>query len=399
MTEPKNLPLKQEPSDSPIWLERHEQLMQEQQTRPERLRRLCEVVDQLFTGEALAQIRARIERSFEVPQAGAHHNEGVFMDSHLEKIFNALDRVTAGQFPPNIPPEVQAMLTRVVPDPINRDLLRKYVLLHDIDKANTLNINYQDKGKQKVSWNEWQSSVPLEAKSDPVAMQQFMDAQGITSIGYYRHEEMGAATIAPDVDALGITLTVVKAIDKHGVAYNFSKIKLDTFERHFGGLTCEEMEWTVTASFIDSSASLMLNGEPDLDEFLNMCGAIHNTFVIRDLETRFKPGGQPVPELDSRKIDQGLKQLRSMEEWITDTADVLAERMRLEYQFTRYDVGQLSNKLQVEPLLTYRDQIIAAVDPSTGRLDEAALRFIRKQLGKANQMLIEALASSEIKDL
>ncbi len=393
MSEPRDLGF----SDPDIWPERHQRVLQEQRTRPERLLKLRTLVSELFPGEATELVRQKIETSFHVPQAGNHHNEGVFMDSHLEKNFGGLDCIVRGQFPSKIPSEVREMLTRVVTNSQNRDQLCRYVLLHDIVKANCLNITYREQYKQTISWETWQQSIPEEAQTDPVAMQAWLDAQGITSIGYYGHEEKVAATVAPNAAALGITPVVLKAIEKHGVAYNFRRIRLDTFQKHFGELSREEMEWVVTASYIDSSASLQPDGQPDLDEFLNLCGAIHNTFVIRALEEKYTLAEVSTADLDPRKVDRWLKQLRTMEEWITDTVDQLVERIQQECQFTRYDAERLAVQLQTGPLLPLQEDIMAALDAGSGRLNDGALRSVRQRLGKDNQLLTRALADSEIK--
>lgn len=114
---------------------------------------------------------------------------------------------------------------------------------------------------------------------------------------------------------------------------------------------------------------------------------------------QFKPAGQPVAELNSRKIERQLQQLRKAEVWIDATIDELVEQIQRDCQFTHYNVGRLATLLETEPLLTHRDQIIAAIDHTTGRLNEETLKLICKKLGKDNQLLIQALVNSEIKEV
>ncbi len=388
----------------PAWPSKEERLAAEKNQRPERLKKLKAEILNLFPGDALAGLRNRMEIGLEVPQAGKHHNEGVFMDSHLDNILQNIDRLAAGQIPEDLPADVQEMLRRIA-TPENRLLLKKYVFLHDIDKVNSLNVTYSDGRKDSPSWEEWKKVVPQEIQDDPVAMDTWMTSQGVASIGYYGHEKMGADSVRPAADALGVPAFVVTAIEKHGVAYSFSELKLETFQKHFGALSREEMEWAVTASFLDSSASLGTDGKPELTEFLNMCAAIHNHFLLIDLERKIHSGEPEVTDLDPKKMSKRLDALRKSSVRIEDSLTELVTRLASECRWSRYDSERLKAKLlHIQTVLQppeLTNEVVAGILQSfelNGRINEDQMKSWRRKLGAANQFVAAALTESEIRE-
>lgn len=118
-----------------------------------------------------------------------------------------------------------------------------YTFLHDISKADCLLLKYTDGQKKEVTWEEWQSGLPPEAKTDPRAMKEYCDRQNIESISCYhkdaKHGESGAEKLKPLQEKLAVPPKLLTAIEKHEVAYQFSKVDTKAYEKHLGSLSEE----------------------------------------------------------------------------------------------------------------------------------------------------------------
>jgi len=82
----------------------------ERDSRHERVTRLRVMVDGLFPGEENLRLREKINASFDVPQYGDYHNEGIFMDTHLALILDNLQALRQGEVPDNISEDVGNLL-------------------------------------------------------------------------------------------------------------------------------------------------------------------------------------------------------------------------------------------------------------------------------------------------
>ncbi len=375
---------------------------QERDSRPERIARLKATVDRLFPGEKNEKIRSKIEASFQVPQWGEYHNEGLFMDTHLDLILNNLEQLRQGEMPASLPEETRVALTATASG--NAEVLEKYVFLHDISKMDTLLVKKKGPdGKsvqQKVSWDEWQASVPPDAQGDPVAMRAWLKQNGIEGISYYHPSEQGVEGKqhgqegADEVRELGLEIdpAVLVAIENHEVAYQFSKPKAETYRKYFGKMTDGERNMALTASYIDTAASLGKNGEPDLSNFQALVESKRGDELIGAVE-----GQLPSTEgLDPKKVAKLLADLKKAEMPIPEkTPEQLLARFKKECKFTVYNPSVLDESLteiikngQIDD--GEKQRILELV--RSGQADQ-----IGKQFGPKMRFISAALKSAEKK--
>ena len=161
-------------------------------TRVNRVERLRAMLLEHFPGEEKRELREQIETSFQVPQIGEHHNEGVFMDSHLDLMVQTIERVKQGGFPEELSQATREVLSRAATR--NAKTVHRYVLEHDISKKDCLTIKFGET-ERIMTWDEWQvllsqsESGQKAQTGDEDALRQFSQEQGITSISYYQEGE------------------------------------------------------------------------------------------------------------------------------------------------------------------------------------------------------------------
>lgn len=325
----------------------------ERDSRPERLERLHAAIERLFPGEKAEALRQKIKDSLHVPQWGEYHNEGLFMDTHLDLILEQLGQVRTGEMPEAIPADVRSTMQETATT--QEEVLEKYVFLHDISKMDTLLIKKKGPdGKavnEKVSWDDWQSRLPAGVQGDPVAMRAWLKASGIEGISYYhpsdktsegkKHGEAGAE----EARKLGVEVdpSVLVAIENHEVAYQFSKPKAETYRTYFGTMSEAEKAMALTASYIDTVASLGKTGVPDISNFIALTVSKRNDELLRGVEVSLSA----VEGLDPKKLEKKLKELSTSDRPIPEkNTDQLLERVKKECKKTEYDVDALSEALQ-----------------------------------------------------
>ncbi len=382
-------------------------LEKERDSRRERLTRLGGEADALFPGEPLAELRTDIkDRSFNVPQFGPHHNEGMFMDTHLERILAAIQDIKTGRFPDAVPSDARGWMQEVVTG--NERTLAMYTFLHDISKPDSLTIKYTDGHSVEPAWNEWVAMLPEGVNGDPVKLDAFCREQGITGISYFqkgkgaKHGSMGAERLAALREAIGIPQTVLTAINHHEVAYQFQNVAIKTYEKYFGDLSEEEIKWVVTASYIDTMGSLNEQGQPDLSNFRAMVDTVHNYRVIQQVKAALQPDGQVLEGLDPKKAEKAILSLINEKTRFAEDPASMEVRLKQECRFSVYDSAKLEASLGALVLTSQIDEgtkvaILALIDSTTGRLSEAGFSAIRGKLGKANRLVNEALSAAEIK--
>lgn len=297
--------------------------------RPERLRELRARVEYLFPGPKMARLRNFIERSFDVPQFGPYHKEGMLMDVHLDLILATLEDIRAGHFPDQIPAEVKSLLQEVAKQ--YGEVLERYVFLHDIAKADCVRLKYVDKKTRDLNWHEWMKELPEGVGRDPVALKKFCEERGIESISYFHqsakeHKQHGreGVELIRAMGGAGVPAAVLTAIDKHEVAYQFQGVKGETYAKHFAELEPAERDLALTASYIDTMASLDRNGRPRLENFLALCGSRHNFEIVQSL--RQSLGAEQ--SVDRHKLDRRLYALLKQKEPIEEAVDMLVSRLR-----------------------------------------------------------------------
>lgn len=379
---------------------------QEAETQRERRERLSAKVEQLFPGEKLKGLRENIiERSFNVPQWGEYHNEGMFMDTHLDTILQNIQDIADGKFPETVPAEVRGWMQEVVQG--NQNTLEKYTFLHDISKADCLTIKYADGHVEEPTWDEWAARLPEGVQGNPEALKQFCESNGISAVSYFqkdkdrKHGGVGADELRPLQDVMEVPGTLLTAIDKHEVAYQFGGVNVGTYEKHFGTLSEEEKRWAVTASYVDTMASLRKDGKPDLSNFLNMVNTMHNAELVKQVGLALQAYTETnTGVLDQRKVDQAVQALRGQKTVIAESLEAVFAKLQKECAWSVYDLGKLADNLEALvvsgqiPAET-KQTLLECIDPSTGRLDEGKMSAVRKQLGKKNQVVTQALEAAK----
>ncbi|MCI0479051.1 hypothetical protein L0Y59_00700, partial [Candidatus Uhrbacteria bacterium] len=282
-----------------------ERAKQESASRPERLERLRGMVDELFPGPDRAELRAHIVRSFDVPQWGDYHNEGVLMDTHLAAILDAFDGIERGEFPEGIPEADRARMRDVAAR--HHDDLRRYAFLHDISKPDLLRMEKLPKEGEKKGevWEgaleEWyaEAGVPEQARKDPAMLSAWLASQGLKGISYYhagvemkaagrttdkaKHGEAGKDKLTALGDT-GVPPSILDAIASHEIAYQFEGVKPDAYRKHFDALPDETRTLALLASLTDTMGSWRTDGKPSLRNFRDLLDSKHNAETIAELE-------------------------------------------------------------------------------------------------------------------
>jgi hypothetical protein len=369
----------------------------EKRERPARLERLSQQVERLFPGETLAGLRADIKESFNVPQFGEYHNEGMYMDTHLERILDTIEDVSQDTFPAGIPEETKQLLRETAAD--QRETLERYTFLHDISKKDTIAVRFLDKSKAALepSWDEWRAMIPKEAASDPVVLRAWCKAQGIRGISYFhesknvQHGSAGAELLEAlsQTTDIKVAKSVLIAIDKHEVAYLFTKPNAKTFGEHLGGLAPDQRRMAITASYVDQMSSLRRNGQPDTRNIVALADSEHNFDVVSSVEKALLSK----PDLEPNKIQNQLARVRNSETRITEDAQSIVARIEKEVRPKQYDQEKLQANLQA---LATTNQIndeerVAILDAVAAK----DLSIISKKFGKRARLIVEALRASE----
>lgn len=304
-------------------------------------------VREFFPGANNDQVRAAIFASFDVPQRGPYHTEGVFMAAHLALCRKTIQDIKEGVFPEEIPPDVREVLSRVVAQ--YGEQLKRYVFLHDIAKGECLLFKYKDGTSRELTLEEFKAEAASADIWHPfvrdVRMNNYLDSQGVESISYYhkdkKHGEAGRALLE-QMGYTGVPLLILTAIAKHEVAFSFKDANAAVYADHFGALTPEERDLVLTASFIDTWASRRQNGKPDLTNFKALVDSRYNfeflALVAAKLkaETQFKPAA-----IDDRlsKLTVGIKTR------IQGSVDEIAARVIKELQPATFNMTRVETGL------------------------------------------------------
>ena len=143
------------------------------------------------------------------------------MDTHIVSIFHELDNIEKGDFHPDLPENIRVILSRVVA--VNKTSLKKYVLTHDVSKADTMTLkDTATKKRTSVSWEDWEKSLPVGVQGNPVAMRAHLKSVGVEAVGYPSHGKPGAAKVEALKEHLGVPDVLITAIKNHEVAFNFN---------------------------------------------------------------------------------------------------------------------------------------------------------------------------------
>lgn len=366
------------------------------ETRDSRVKRLRAAVLELFPGEEAQALRENIDRSFQVPQFGDYHNEGIFMDSHLDLILKQIDQVEQSKFPEALSLSTREALQRAALQ--DKQAVRQYVFLHDISKADCLTLKFGEEDRV-LTWDEWQemlaqSILGKEAQNgDEKAFRAFCEEQGITGISYFQNQgeikRQHGKTGADELRQSGLVAhdAMLAAIEAHEVAYSFSRINVKTYESFFGDMASEARDFALLASYVDTMSSLRSDGNPDLTNFLALAGSREKFESLVLLEERLRD-----VKIDKQKFVQAWAALRASPEALTsDMIESMAEKLLKECRIAGYDVDRL--RILIEPLVENgtltadeRERLLetAKTDPqSIGRTFGSKMRFLTPVLKQA----------------
>lgn len=369
----------------------------EARERGERLERLRAKVEGLFQGEALAGLRAEILESFDVPQFGEHHNEGMCMDTHLDLILDNIAAIRAGEFPDALREDVRATM-RSVADAYG-ETLERYAFLHDLSKKDCLTVRKLDGTSEEPTWSAWKAGFSDGAHGDPVAVRKRCKADGVKSIGYFQvgngkdgrkqHGLAARQALEGREEEVGVPTSVLTAIEKHEVAYQFTKPAARKYKEHLGGLSPEERDLALVASYVDTSASLRKDGRPDLSNFMTLVGSKRNFETIAEAERRLAAD----TGLDRRKVQTAIAKLMDLERGIEEGLDALVARLSKECAPTSYDPAKLEENFAAlvrASVISEEEKAFVVASLAAGDLSAVGRRF-----GKRMAAVTPALKASE----
>lgn len=383
-----------------------EQVKKEELSRSERLEILSHIVDELFKGEGLESLKEDIiNRSFNVPQWGPYHNEGLFMDTHLMGIVDNIEAGSYNKFREEVHEEIKEWMYEVINK--NKESLMYYAFLHDISKADCLTIKFKNKDNEEIEWLNWVQRLPNGIMASPLELKIYCEENEISGISYFhkssskKHGEEGAALLEELKDALNLPDALFTAIAKHEVAFQFNSVKIKTFKKHFSEFSKEELKWVITASYLDTVSSLRENGEPDLSNFLAMVNTVHNYNLIEKLNLYFTEEFIKENGIDNKKLNKFMQGLEKSSKRISESEEDIIEKVKDECSFTIYSYEKLNEFLSSLISLSQitEEQKVALLecfDIETHRMDEQKLSGVRKKLGKANKIVSEVLKDCEV---
>lgn len=252
-------------------------------SRKIRLEHLHQKIDNLFEGEAFRPLREQIMRSLQTPQLGEHHNEGMFMDSHIDLIMQQIDAVDQNDISPNLSETTKKTMRHAVKT--NKEHVERYALLHDISKPDCMTLKFANpEAAQQLGFDSKESPITLEAwiellqqselgqaalQGDEEALKRWCEQNGLKSISYYQkgkmHGETGANALR-DMD-LGIDPMTVIAIKHHEDAFQFTGTDVQRYMSCYRGVSDAGRDYAMLGSYVDSMASLLKSGTPDLTDF------------------------------------------------------------------------------------------------------------------------------------
>lgn len=368
----------------------------EARSRNGRILHLRNKVVLLFPGDELKTIRNLIYQSFDVPQFGEHHNEGLLMDTHLVSILAVLDQLKNEQVDSKVPKAAKEILVNSAKQ--HFEALERYALLHDLSKPDCLKLKFKSGLNHELDWSKYCAMTDASERSDPLKLLDFFTSRGISSISYYhevppkKHGEEAAKILAPMLSEIAIPKVTLKAIELHEIAYQFASISAANFRKHFSGLNSDERAWALTASYTDTMGSYTKELRPDLSNFCALAQSMINFELIEELELLIKKFPNFAESLDPKKIGQFVRNLLELPEAIVATPEELFQRVKIECVQSQYDIAILSRGLAdlIDRRIISneeREQIIGAIDPTSRKLIQSKWTTIRATLKERNRFL------------
>lgn len=344
-----------------------------------------------------------VELSFWVPQCGPHHNEGGFLVSHLALVMDALEAMKAGEFHPAVPEDLRVELSRVIN--AHPDVAVLYVLVHDVDKGNTMTLKFSDGREESVSWSQWEALVHAHPRAADIrqgnedALDEMLASNGIVQISYYQktgdtfraHGKVAADRLRASGSVPEI---VLKAVETHEIAFQFAAkggTNIPLFRRVFGGMSDDEIMFALAVNLADQMGSWVAVNEPDITPFLLLAETAEAHRKLSYLEERFKG----MEGLDAQKVEKVLSGLlKATDAFRNETVGAVCERIVRDCAIPKYSEPKLREMLQ--PLVNSGTIPADLLEPLVAGLvaNGAVPADIGKQLGKANKPVRDAIAGA-----
>lgn len=387
---------------------------QEVSERPERVLRLKQKIESLFVGEELRDLRESIFQSLQVPQCGEYHNEGVYMDTHLDLILDNIKSALEGKVSDQLLEEDQILIVNIVKKHAHE--LEHYAFLHDIAKKDCLTIKKVSGTngeivEQKMTWDEWQAELPSELRDnpDPKKLLAYFKIAGIKSVSYYQksdknkagrmHGKVGADQVR-EFNYSGVSESLLTAIELHEVAFLFTEISCKRYEKNFGEMNEEQRDLAVVASYLDAVSSLSDEGKPNLTNFKYLVDSKHNYELILSLRNSADLSmWEDVGLLDNVKVKRFLDHLYESDQRILLSTSEIVEKIKNECTPDSYNPEIFENKLAAlvtTGVISSEQQKRLVRFVSIGKL-KAIGDEMGEELGRNMRLANEALESSKEK--
>lgn len=335
-----------------------------------------------------ADLLPDFEASLSTPQLGPHHNEGPFMDSHLEAMLRTLDDVSRFRFASGVPHEAAAVMDSVVM--VHRNDAVLHILLHDIEKQSCLTLVFADGHEEERASLE---GLPVESAE---AWSAYCAEHGVVQVSYYHGDgeskrSHGKAAAERLRAHGGFSELLLRGIETHEIATVFGDrdgVNIPLFEENFGDLNAAEIAYVLLANYLDQMASLGADGQPDIGDFVWLA---KTWLAWRDLE-HLKRRLAELDRLDQHKLSQILGKLRNDKDaFQAESVDVAFERILKEVKLPEVTADQVREALapaMAEGLPADIAEAIVAEMTSDGKVSSET----GKRLGKFNKTVRPALA-------
>ncbi len=338
-----------------------------------------------MTAQLPEEIQNAALASLRTPQRGPFHNEGAFMESHLQLMLEVLDDVWRQRFHPAVSLEAALAMHKALVDTTPAALM--HVVLHDIDKPSCLTLVFVDDSKDERTGLE---GLPLESEE---AWDAYCEEQGIVQVSYY-HESTGrmhGKVAAERLRALGFDDLLVKGIETHEIAMAFGDrggVNIPLFEEHFGGMNEREIGYVLLVNYLDQMASLGPDGQPCLDDFVWLMKSWRGSRSLKQVKHWMATHDR----LDQHKLNQILAKLRNDKDAFTTESFVDAyARILKEVVLPEVTADQVREALTpaiAEGLSSELVEAIVSEMTSDGKVSSDT----GKKIGKFNKLVRPALA-------
>lgn len=221
------------------------------------------------------------------------------MDSHIELIMQHIDAVEQNDFSEGLSETTKETMQRAVRT--NKAHVERYALLHDISKPDCMTLKFSnpesakqlglDSAESPVSFEMWtqllqQSELGQSVlQGDESALKRWCEQHGLKSISYYQkgkmHGETGANALH-DME-LGIDPMTIIAIKHHEDAFQFTATDVQRYMSCYRGVPEAGRDYALLGSYVDSMASLLKSGVPDLTDFEHLANSREKLDVLSEI--------------------------------------------------------------------------------------------------------------------